>query len=378
MTDPGPPREGHAFRRRAAAVGRDLHRLSRLVRTRPEVLYVGFPGRGNVGDDALFDANRLLLGQDRLPVAPVSGPVLDLGVRAFARRSPAPTTLLLGGGTVVGRTDWRERLHHLRRLLPGSQVHVSGAGVEEPDFSGAGRYAESDELLAWADLLGDSRAGVRGPRSARLLQQVGVDAVVVGDPVLALGPESPSAGVEEDLVGVNVAWPEDVYGGDRRAVVRDLATAIRSLLERGFRVRLLPMEAADEAVARGLMADLPGRLASRAHAHALPRSYAELSSLVADCSVVVGQRLHTTIAAHAAFVPGLSVAYRPKCFDHLEAVDRLEWGMSSDALDPVELVRQVESVQANRDREVEHLTQRVRALRQRLWASAGDLSRAVS
>lgn len=350
------------------SLAEDLRRSGRLAITRPDIVYLGYSGRGNVGDDALLEANRRLIAPAVLSLAPISGPVLDRLVTGPWPRL-ATHTLLIGGGTLIGRPDWRSRIERLRMLMPEARVLVSGAGVEEPEFSGARTYASDDELRAWAPLL-SSGAGVRGPRSARLLARVGVEATVVGDPVLALGPDRPWTRIEDDLIGLNVAWPEDVYGGDRSAVVRQLANGLAALLERGYRVRIVPMETGDVEVSRALVADLPARWRERVEVPRLPRNAAELIELLAPCSVVVGQRLHTMIAAHAAFVPALSIAYRPKCFDHLDAIGRPEWALRSDEITADVLVALVESVRSDRAEQVRHLRTRVGELRQRLHEQA--------
>ena len=81
----------------------------------PVVAYLGWHGRGNLGDDAIYDAVR-----SQLPKATL----LDLPrfpherIRAAAtglNRSLRCSTQVVGGGTLVGRRDWRRSVNRGRR-----------------------------------------------------------------------------------------------------------------------------------------------------------------------------------------------------------------------------------------------------------------------
>src|SRR5262245_33946666 len=76
----------------------------------PPIAYLGFSGRGNAGDDAIFLAHQRSLPGAQLARLPLEWERQTLAVLGRLRRRPLHAGILVGGGTVVGRAQWRERL----------------------------------------------------------------------------------------------------------------------------------------------------------------------------------------------------------------------------------------------------------------------------
>jgi len=364
-------------RRSVRNLTEDVLRTSRLRVGGPAVGYLGYVGRENAGDEAIREGQELLHPRAVLRPLPIGlqwGQVLAAlgrrGVPALGGRA-----VLLGGGTVVGRADWRTRLEQVRAASPGTPVAMLGAGVEDPEFLGRRRYTSPEELRAWAPVLaGFAGVSVRGPRSAELLAGIGVTAPVVGDPALALGDATPRRdAVQDGLIGVNVAVPEDVHGGDTAAVERSVAEVVARLVRRGARVRLVPMHPHDAAASERLVLSLAD--AERARVEIVPTAVGGPDTVAAlrPCEVVLGQRLHTVVLGCAALVPSLAVAYRPKSDDFLASVGRPEWSLRSTDLSAVEVADRVLALARDRDRQVEHLQSVVGGLREALHAEAARL-----
>lgn len=364
-------------RRSVRHLTEDVVRTSRLRVGGPAVGYLGYVGRHNAGDEAIWQGQEVLHPQALLKPLPIGlqwGRVLaGLGRRGV--RAVGGGAVLLGGGTVVGRPDWRSRLEQLRAASPGTPFAMLGAGVEDPDFLGRKRYTSPEELRAWAPILREfAGVSVRGPRSAELLAGIGIDAPVVGDPALALGDAVPRPdAVQDGLIGVNVAVPEDVHGGDTSSVEASVAQVVATLTRRGARVRLVPMHPHDAAASERLTMSLAG--AERQRVEILPAVVGGPDTVAAlrPCEVVLGQRLHTVILGCAAMVPSLAVAYRPKSDDFLASVRRAEWSLRSTDLSPVEVADKVLAVGHDRDRQVTHLQSVVNELREALRAEASRL-----
>lgn len=364
-------------RRSVRNLTEDVRRTTRLRVGGPAVGYLGYVGRDNAGDEAILQGQRVLHPDAVLEPMPLGlqwGRVLAALGR---RRVPAlgGRAVLLGGGTVVGRADWRARLSQVRDAAPGTPVVMLGAGVEDPEFLGRKRYTSPEELRAWAPVLAEfAGVSVRGPRSAELLAGVGIHAPVVGDPALALGDTTPRPdAVQDGLVGVNVAVPEDVHGGDTGAVERSVAEVVARLTRRGARVRLVPMHPHDAAASERLVMSLAG--AERARVEIVPTAVGGPDTVAAlrPCEVVLGQRLHTVVLGCAAMVPSLAVAYRPKSDDFLASVRRPEWSLRSTDLSAAEVADTVLAVGRDRDRQVDHLLVVVGELREALRAEAARL-----
>ena len=292
----------------------------------PPVGYLGFAGRGNAGDDSILLAHQRSLDGIPLAMLPLEWDQQALSLLGRVRRRPLHAGVLVGGGTLVGRYPWRRRLE--RALEAGAgPLAFTGVGVEDPSFVGARRHTDADELLRWRDVLDRaSHLTVRGPRSAELLHDIGIEAPVVSDTALLLGPdERDDSVVRPKLLGINIADPEDQYLATGSRVLDECVPALRKLQASGWTVRLLPFDRKDLVVAQRARRALDGRTE-------IMSRFSDVDALrhsIAECDVLVGQRLHSVVLAAAVAVPAVAVDYRPKCRDFQLSIGRQDWTVST-------------------------------------------------
>lgn len=326
------------------------------------ILYVGWTGQGNLGDDAIADALT-----PRLPnVEPWHVPVDLTGfarrVLAGGLRGAGARTLLLGGGTVIGRRNWRILLTTTGALLARRRPwYLIGAGVEDPAFQGRNSFSGNGELGRWVELCQRfDRVTVRGPRSAELLASVGVTAPVVGDPALLHEPATAPA-PRDRLLGVNLGFGDDLWGHDHDRVLDAVADTIRTLATERWSSRLLVINPKDLPYARecARRAAVPDdRIEIRTTA-----TVPDYLAAVGDCTVLVAERLHALVLGAAAGVPLVGLEYQPKVADFLASVGAGEWSCRTDDLDATGLCQWVEALAGRRDGESARLAVRVGALR---------------
>jgi polysaccharide pyruvyl transferase WcaK-like protein len=342
----------------------------------PLLSYLGWSGRGNLGDDAIHDA--LAKAFPHAVVAP-----LPLYAKETARLLFSPvrlrrargSTLLLGGGTVIGRANWRMHLRVGLGLVAKRPAWMVGAGVEDPDFTGRNSFSAPGELRRWTPLLRHFGAvTVRGPRSAELLADIGVDARVVGDPALLLEPHHDAGPRLSGTVGVNVGYGDDLWGHDALAVITVVARALRRLVSRGLQVRFLVANRADlddtlRCAALAGIANPDLRIA------VAPAQYL---GEVAACDAVIGQRLHAVVLAAAAAVPAVMLEYQPKCLDFMRVIGREAWSIRVDRLEAGTLVELVEELVVNTAAHAAALARAVSTLRAGLRAETDRISDALS
>jgi hypothetical protein len=309
---------------RQPQVLQDARALARTSRSARSVAYLGFAGQRNLGDDAIHDAHeRWTVGAE----------MVDLPVhhtQEVLRRVPGrplPKPVLLGGGTLVGRADWLARIEAYERAGWATSWTLMGVGVEDPEFSGRHVHASWDDLRAWARVL--PRFGevtVRGPLSQRTLAAVGVESKIVGDPALLFAGRRAPVPVQEDLVAMSVAVPEDVWGGDPSVVVEAMADVAAS-----WRVA--------QAVARPEAVEI-----------LQPPTIDVLLDVIAPCAVMIGQRLHAVVLASAVDVPSLAIEYRPKCLDFQLSVGRGDWTVSTRGISAAGVLEPVMELLAAREK----------------------------
>jgi polysaccharide pyruvyl transferase WcaK-like protein len=327
----------------------------------PTAVYVGWTGRGNLGDDAIADA---LL--NHIPgVAPWHVPTdptafagrLLAGAAVGARRR----SVLLGGGTVVGRRNWRILLSATGALLARRRPwHLIGVGVEDPAFQGRNSFSDKDELRRWVEVCGwFDRITVRGPRSRELLASVGINAEIVGDPALMheIGPVEP----KERLLGLNLGYGDDLWGHDHERVLDETADLVRELAKANWSTRLLVVN----------MKDLPfaTACAQRAGVDAeirIATTVPDYMAAVADCTVLVAERLHALVLGAAAAVPLVGLEYQPKCADFLASVGSAQRSLRTDVVTAGAMIEHVREIASQREAESALLATHVGALRELL------------
>ncbi|WP_020674170.1 polysaccharide pyruvyl transferase family protein [Amycolatopsis nigrescens] len=332
---------------------------------RTRLLYVGWTGQGNLGDDAIADALLPRLST----VEPWQVPHDPAG---FARRvlgggliGAGGRAVLVGGGTVVGRRNWRLLLSATGALLARRRPwYLIGIGVEDPAFQGKNSFSGNGELARWTGLCGRfDRVTVRGPRSVELLASVGVEAELVGDPALLHEPGRAGV-VREKLLGVNLGFGDDLWGHDHDRVLAEVAETVRGLVTDGWSVRFMVINPKDGPLAAAAVR-LAGVPEERVEVRAT-RTVADYLDAVGECTVLLAERLHALVLGAAAAVPLVGLEYQPKCADFLGSVGSAERSVRTDRVGAAVLREHVDNLAAQRDAESARLLGRVDDLRSRL------------
>ena len=276
--------------------------------------YLGWIGKSNLGDDAIADVLAEQLAPHTLVAAPMAiGELLRVRREPDRRGALASRRLLLGGGTVIGRANWRLNLAVALRACHGGPAVMIGAGVEDPSFRGRRSFSSFGELRRWRRLLVErfESVTVRGPRSAELCASIGVDARVVGDPAL-LAAMSAKTDPNGPVV-VSLGYGDALRGGDQAAVVAAIARALADEPER--RVVAASVNPSDRvwagelAVALGARVDVVDAF-----------DVADFDRVSDGASCVIAERLHAGILAAAAGFAPVMIGYQPKVDDFAGSV----------------------------------------------------------
>ncbi len=309
----------------------------------PTLGYIGYLGYGNFGDELLFAAiARLFAGQQLLAydgaVQPAHrDPKYNLPKRLKVYRRVFKPALydgiILGGGTLINREAFLSRL---QQAMSDYACAVFGTGVCDPEFWQR-HHPEVDPVQLMADwavaLKAVTYLGVRGPNSAKALQSFGLEPLVIGDPALSI--DTPRATYRRTRrVTINVG-SHGIQWGDQETINQTVQSLCFALHRQGWWVEFLALNDTDQAIAEQIAEALlqvferpfPCRLASD-----IPDTLAYLKS----CDLLIGQRLHAAVAAHACGVPAILLSYAPKCYDHMASMDLELFTMRTDTLAPTE------------------------------------------
>jgi polysaccharide pyruvyl transferase WcaK-like protein len=333
----------------------------------PLVAYLGWHGRNNLGDDAIYEAVR-----SQLPGATfVDMPCLPHEmIRAAAtglNRSLRRSTQVLGGGTLVGRRFWRRLINRGMALTRNNGSYAIGVGVEDPVFFGRNSGSEKDELKRWAPILSEFHTvSVRGPRSAELLSGIGLSVEVSGDPALLL--PRPDVVPEDGLIGMNLGFGDDLWGHDPAKLADEMSAAAKQLSSQGYRFVGILMNPEDKRWTEVALKDIAADVVFPADACAAARE-------LARCSVAIVSRLHAGILASVSDTPVISLEYQPKCRDFALSIDDERSLIRTDELSSVAVVDRVAEALADSSNIRTKTRAAVAGLQQRLVAEYADLRR---
>lgn len=323
------------------------------------VVYVGWVGFGNLGDDVcrdLFTAHlrRALAAKGR-----------DLEVRWATYQGVSeqylleyrPHLVVLGGGSLF-------TLQYLQPIIlaqkHGIPTAVWGTGFDKLSarqlddlLEGGNGMSGSPRHSVWQDE-GTARtfreavdscrwAGVRGPHTQRILRAAGCLSPplhISGDPGLLLRPAAipeplPAflkewIDAEEPIVGINWGTANNqVFGRDEKRVEEALKQVIGELVRRSYKVLLFAVWGPDLGAVRRLASAFSGTdHASRAGDAAggspsnLPVSALAkvpsgplLAWILKHCRFTINFKLHANVFTAAVGRPFVALGYRSKCYD---------------------------------------------------------------
>ncbi len=320
-------------------------------RAAPRLLFSGYYGLGNAGDEAVLAGLLRGLREEglaaRITVLSANPAATEAwhGVRAVPRMRPAMLRaiwgcdiLVSGGGSLLQDVTSVASLRYYLGViqlakLAGKPVAVAAQGMGPLLRPRSRQWVASS--LNRVDLL-----AVRDAASAQLLRECGVtrSIQITADPAFLLGEEWTSGEVErarERMApggGPTVAlalrdWPERDAAGWGVALCE-------ALLRRGATPLLLPMhEPSDRYLAERLLQTVAERLPDAPPLSLLPppKSLEDLLAGIAGCDALIGMRLHALLLAANAGVPVVAWSYDPKVDALMSRLNAEERSLPVDA-----------------------------------------------
>lgn len=305
----------------------------------PLVGYLGWHGNNNLGDDAIYDAVRSQLPAATFLDLPWSPLEIIRSAATGLNRSLRRSTQVVGGGTLVGRLHTRLVISRGAKLTRKNGSYAIGIGVHDPVFTGRRSGSDKDELKRWLPILSEFHiVSARGPRSAELLSDIGLDVRVSGDPALVL--PRPDVVAEDGLIGVNLGFGDDLWGHDPERLTNELSVAVQQLSAQGYRFVGILMNHDDRRWTEQALNGIGARIVRPADANAA-------AGELARCSVAVVSRLHAGILASLSETPVVSLEYQPKCRDFALSIDDERSLMRTDKVTSTAVVDRVAAALAD-------------------------------
>ena len=341
---------------------------------RPHMAYVGWwSDTPNLGDKALYAAAKQLFHRCGFIDYPfgarrvVGPPVKLFGIIKYG---------LLAGGTVINRSP--HGLKMAKECFPVCKyTFVFGSGVANPSFW-SGRSNWKDTLAQWKPLLERCEyIGVRGPMSAEMLTNMGLNNVeVIGDPILVFAEDSPQddASCIPRSIGLNIGHSriapskEDMWGSQQRFCTEFVKLASLAA-KAGWKVRWFVADPRDLELTKKI-AKASG---TANEIYDTFEDHTEYLDLVRPMSVFVGMKLHAVALATCAYVPSVMLEYRPKCRDYMQAIGQDAAAIRTDKFDAEDVFEIVQDWNSRRQQISENLYYNIKPVSNRQRQKANDL-----
>ncbi|WP_189780534.1 polysaccharide pyruvyl transferase family protein [Streptomyces capitiformicae] len=278
---------------------------------RRQVIYLGWHGFNNFGDDLLHETWKSALGNPLEVAAPLTRRAHMVTASQFLlhslRRIDTERIVLLGGGTTIGFQNWAKHTRLALAYYSAQALVVAGAGAAASHDTFALNLQSSD-WRAWRNLPHVALFGVRGPLTQKECAHHWRTTSVIGDPALLYPlcvrrqrpqPARPVVGV---CLGASPTSRFDI-GAVADAVSAHLAH------HPDHAVRVLQLSREDSDVARELASRLDGTLV------AFEGDVQTIMESIAECSLLLSERLHGAVAGVACGVATVPLAYASKCDD---------------------------------------------------------------
>ena len=292
------------YYREAYAMGHYPGVLDSISGGRRKLIYYGYLGDGNLGDEMVFWAAREVFKDfDLIPIKRL----MPLEYLKFKSDPSRVVGVVLGGGTLFNALPALLLTPFADAGLP---FFVHGTGVKE------GYERGGWEFLQKVDLFG----GVRGKRSEEKLVGT-LDLPIIGDAALAL----------------RTRFRTDNFASGRKRVILNFGQHYMSELPEGFvdvcvefitsnkeyDFTFVPFFDTDFQ-----LGNLLKKRAPQLEVVPIPRTCEELSAILVRGILCIGQRLHFVVAAAMCERPCVSISYEDKHLDFLESVGLTDCSIS--------------------------------------------------
>lgn len=263
-----------------------------------KINYIGWLGHHNLGDEALYLANKKIFNSYKL---------------VNKHRLFDTTVNLFGGGTVL--PFWAYAVEK------NKYNYAFGVGVRNPSFWGD----FPDWVIKCVKSYNFNNLTVRGYHSQKTLRDWGIDCKVVGDPALTLEPTKYYNYEKSNIVIINAGTSDEkTWEDDNKKIFKNLVEISKYLKSKNYQVIIIPFWRRDVTFCKKLSQE------SKAMYWNDWEDIQKTLDLISQATILIGEKLHSIVFSAACFVPFISLEYRPKCLDFSNSVGMDDFNIRID------------------------------------------------
>ncbi len=315
------------------------------------ILYIGWLGFNNLGDEMMWDIFRSLADQHLNPEEYKITPSLP---DVNTKKLNSYDLVVLGGGSLIIPPTIGILFNAIKK---NKKIIIWGSGhdglAKERLEVLIGKKKRSFEHLltpSFEEVLvtvieNTNYAGVRGPLTLQILQEIGANmnkVEISGDPGLLLEYDEANDNFDnlfpynymwkpgENIVGINWGTSyNNIYGKNEARVEDCLARIGKILLRQGYKIFIYTVWGEDINPSTRLY----DKIGDSENVKFTPNLYNQydLMNIVQKCCFTINFKLHANVISAAANVPFIALAYRFKTFDFAASLDLNKLVVSTDS-----------------------------------------------
>lgn len=316
------------------------------------VLYLGWLGENNIGDDVLFELFELMYKKYNQNPEPVN--IVPYSTKSnFKINIVEYDLIVLGGGSLLHLPYWLDLCSQaIKQNIP---VVSWGTGID-----GYYKREHLESIALSSNLINKYKTvyekfnyiSVRGPftKNALLNSGVKIDVDEIGDPALIYASEifeeqinRPKVQNKTILINWGTSY-NNIFGKNEEQVENELVKVAKKLLADGYNITIYPIWTEDIDPVKRL-----GRKIDNSSCEIITEVYnaKRMQTLIQTSYLTINLKLHANILSASANVPFISLAYRGKCLDFAQSVNCSEYAIPTDEVNSKKILKLVKDIGKN-------------------------------
>ena len=296
-----------------------------------KILYVGWLGFDNLGDELMYDVFKEVCDQYFNPGS-VTIPYIPMKKTYNVKDYDV---VVLGGGSLLLQSYYINILYQAVQLK--KKVIIWGTGTDRlPKYSlktlldkndkKSDYIPEKDRRRLKRIIQHASYVGVRGPLTYNLLKKMDLltpKVKISGDPGFLLsrnlgGQKKDKKNVKK-TIGINWGTTfNNIYGSNEAHVEDEMVKVARDFIQKGYRIYIYSMWSEDIEPCKRLY----NKLNDKQHVTLSTRilNQNQLMDVLKNFSFTINFKLHANIISYAANTPFIAIGYRFKIYDFAHSI----------------------------------------------------------
>ncbi|NLZ47194.1 MAG: polysaccharide pyruvyl transferase family protein [Clostridiales bacterium] len=328
-----------------------------------KILYLGWIGYGNIGDDLLFDVFKKMISN-------ISSDIVVNYYCPFSKKNinlKDYDLVVLGGGSLLGKHSESSIspfvLYSLKVVQEGIPLVIWGSGIDVRIREYADKFLNSyidknkNATLSsnpyYKTIINYSKAaGVRGNLTKYIINLDKVE--TIGDPGIIFDKVFPNIPDFKDFADIKASnklvlinWGTSfnrILGQSEEAIKEELKKVINKLLNHGYEIVIYPVWEKDIEACKNLASDFVGKKVK-----CIDKLYNvyQIISLIKKCKFTINFKLHANILSMAYKKPFICLSYGLKGYDFCDSINSTKLCIFTDEVKAENILEKINYIRLN-------------------------------